>query len=85
VSVAVSPADSAGHLRWMGHVVVSAPDRMMSEGYLTAEARARVELDRQLAACGRPTVRSAGPNPLTIIQSLSRPNSHNFRTTPPRV
>lgn len=32
--------------------VLPAPDLAMSEGCLTMEARARVEIDRQLVACG---------------------------------
>lgn len=51
-----SPAGSGGHLLWGDHVVVLGPDRTMSEGYLTAEARApgsRSTASSHLAGSGR--------------------------------
>ena len=72
-----SPAGSGGHLLWGDHVVVLGPDRTMSEGYLTAEARApgsRSTASSHLAGGG------AGPRRLRV--SVSKGWLPWMRSTP---
>ena len=52
VSVAGQPGCQVGATYGVNDGARSGRGRMTSEAYLTAEARARVEIDRQLVACG---------------------------------